>query len=236
MTSAAIVILTSGIKIEKRALLVGALAGAAGMALGMTFVAPLFAPPFAKMFFTSLWAAFALALWRMNRDKARPIAEAMATFGWRDMAALSVFGVLGGMVSSIVGTGLCMVTFMLLTMRYKMSEKVATPTSVILMATNALFGFFFKSAFLGGMAPEAWNYWWVCVPIVVIGAPLGARFMKGKSRRFVANFLYVAIALQLLAALLIVHQTLPLLLVSAATFLGGSLAFRAMARRSADKS
>jgi uncharacterized membrane protein YfcA len=229
MTTAALTILAMGIKIEKRAILVGALAGAAGMALGMLYVAPLFAPPFAKMFFTSLWAAFALALWRLNRDKSRLVVEAMTNFSWRDVAQLAAFGVLGGMVSSIVGTGLCMVMFMLLVLRYKISEKVATPTSIILMASNALFGFFFKSAALGGMSPQAWNYWWVCVPIVVVGAPLGARFIKSKSRHFVAGFLYTAIALQLLAALLVIPQTPLLLATAASTFIGGSLAFRSMA-------
>jgi uncharacterized membrane protein YfcA len=187
------------------------------------------------MFFTSLWAAFALALWRLNRDKARVVVDRMQSFGWKDAALLAAFGVAGGVVSSIVGTGLCMVMFMLLVLGYKMSEKVATPTSVILMASNALFGFFFKTFALGGMSPEAWNYWWVCVPIVVVGAPLGARFIKDRSRHFVAGFLYTAISLQLLAALLIIQQTVPLLLTAAATFIGGSLAFRIMARKGAHK-
>lgn len=55
-----------------------------------------------------------------------------------------------------------------------MSEKTATPTSVILMAINTAVGFFFKGFWLGGMLPEAVGYWLVCVPVVTIGAPVGA--------------------------------------------------------------
>jgi len=37
------------------------------------------------------------------------------------------------------------------------------------------------------MATEAWNYWYVFVPIVVIGSPFGAWYIKGRSRHFVAG-------------------------------------------------
>ncbi len=235
MTVAGLTILATRIPIEKRAILWGALGGLAGMALGATFVAPLFVPAFAKMFFTSLWASFALSHWLMNRRSGRVVHDRIQNFGPKDAAALALFGVLGGMVSSIVGTGLCMVIFTLLTLGYRVSEKVATPTSVILMATNALFGFFWKTAVLGGMAAAAWSYWWVSVPIVVIGAPLGARFISGRSRHFVAGLLYTAIVAQLIVALLIVHQTPLLLAASAATFVAGLLVFRGMARRGAAK-
>src|SRR6202007_667348 len=102
-----------------------------------------FAPPFVKMFFTSLWAAFALAHWSMDRRRglAEPGAR-IAGFGWRDAGGPLALGVARGVGSSVVGTGLCMVIFTLLTLGYRVSEKIATPTSVVLMASNALFGFF----------------------------------------------------------------------------------------------
>lgn len=42
------------------------------------------------------------------------------------------------------------------------------------------------------------------MPIVVIGAPFGAWFIKHRSRLFFSSLLYVAIALQSVAAVLIV--------------------------------
>lgn len=230
MTTAALTIFATKIPVEKRVLLWGMLGGAVGMALGATFVAPLFAPPFAKMFFTSLWAAFAISHFMASRRRGEAV-QTLGPLGRKDVLGMLAFGVAGGVVSSIVGTGLCMVMFTLLTLGYRLSEKVATPTSVILMASNALFGFLWKGAVLGGMAPMAWNYWWVCVPIVVVGAPLGARFIAGRSRKFVTGILYAAISIQLIAAFVIVPQTPVLLATSAFTFLTGAAIFRAMARR-----
>eukprot|EP01043_Picozoa_sp_COSAG02_P028325 COSAG02_NODE_1712_length_11221_cov_93.698346_4_plen_137_part_00 len=42
------------------------------------------------------------------------------------------------------------------------------------MAVNTAVGFFFKGLWLGGMSSEAVGYWLVCVPVVTIGAPVGA--------------------------------------------------------------
>ena len=230
MTTAALTILALRIPVEKGVLLWGILGGAIGMALGSAFIAPLFAPAFAKMFFTSLWAAFAISHFMAARRRGAAV-ERLEPLGKKDVLAMLAFGVAGGIVSSIVGTGLCMVMFTLLTLGYRLSEKVATPTSVILMASNAVFGFLWKGAVLGGMAAQAWDYWWVCVPIVVVGAPLGARFIASRSRGFVTKLLYAAISIQLVAALLIVPQTPLLLAASAATFLTGVAIFRAIARR-----
>ena len=60
------------------------------------------------------------------------------------------------------------------TLLFRVSEKTATPTSVILMALNTAVGFFSKGFWLGGMSEEAVGYWLVCVPVVTIGAPVGA--------------------------------------------------------------
>ena len=50
---------------------------------------------------------------------------------------------------------------------------VATPTSVVVMAANAMIGVGIR-LFGGGVFPEATSYWWCAVPVVVVGAPLGA--------------------------------------------------------------
>ena len=85
--------------------------------------------------------------------------------------------------------------------------KALPNAEVILMAANAAVGFAFKATVMeGGMEPRAWDFWWVCVPIVVVGAPFGARFIKNRSRHFVAGILYVSIAIQFIAGLAIIPQ------------------------------
>jgi hypothetical protein len=106
-------------------------------------------------------------------------------------------------------------------LRFRIDERVATPTSVVLMAVNATVGFAWKSGAGGGMEPLAWEYWWVCVPIVVVGAPLGARFIADRSRLFVAGILYASIGVQFVAGLVVVPQTPTLVAYWASVFVAG---------------
>ena len=62
------------------------------------------------------------------------------------------------------------------------------------------------------VAVDAWNYWWVCVPVVVVGAPFGALFIRNRSRHFVAGFLYCSITAQYAWALVVIPQSPQLLL------------------------
>lgn len=231
MTAAAATILWTGIRVERHALVWSSLGGALGVVLGLEFVAGLLPPAFAKMLFTSTWLAFAFALYWINRYHDREVHDEIVNILPRHAVLLFVTGVLGGVITSITGSGLDITTFALLVLRLRITETVATPTSVVLMGVNAAVGFAWKELAGGGMAPEAWNYWWVCVPIVVIGAPVGARFIRDRSRHFVARILYVSIAIQFVAAIIIVPQDLRLAAFSTAIFAFGVTMFRSMANR-----
>jgi uncharacterized membrane protein YfcA len=231
MTAAAVTILGTGIRVEKHALVWASLGGAAGVILGLEFVAGLLPPAFAKMLFTSTWLSFASALWLINRYREREVHLAITNFLPRHALLLFGTGILGGVISSITGSGLDITTFALLVLRLRITESVATPTSVVLMGLNAAVGFAWKELAGGGVAPEAWGYWWACIPIVVVGAPFGARFIAKRSRLFVSSILYGSIGVQFVAALLIVPMTARLVAFSAAIFLGGLGLFRWMAYR-----
>lgn len=207
MTAAATTIFWMGVRVERNALIWSTLGGAFGIALGLNYVAPHMQPAFAKMTFLAVWLAFAFALFWINRYSDREVRPCIERFGARHGAMLFGTGIAGGVITSITGSGLDIITFSLLTLRFRVDEKVATPTSVILMAANAAVGFAFKATVMeGGMEPRAWDFWWVCVPIVVVGAPFGARFIKNRSRHFVAGILYVSIAIQFIAGLAIIPQ------------------------------
>ena len=231
MCAAGITILATRIPIERRALVWSSLGGALGVIAGLEWVAGLLPPAFAKMLFMSTWLAFAFALWLINRYHEREVHHEIRHFLPRHALLLFLTGIVGGVITSITGSGLDITTFSLLVLRLRINEKVATPTSVVLMGVNATVGFAWKSLAGGGMAAEAWGYWWVCVPIVVVGAPFGAWFIKHRSRQFVARLLYASIGAQFVAAMLIVPQTAGLLAFSATVFLGGLGFFRWMANR-----
>lgn len=230
MTSASLTIVYTRIRIERHALLWSSLGGALGVVAGIEWIAPLLPPAFAKMTFLSTWLAFAFALYWINRYHEREVLTEIEHFSWRQAALLAGTGVIGGAVSGITSSGLDIVTFSLLVLRFRICETIATPTSVVLMALNALIGFGWKGLVRGGMEAEAWRYWWVCVPVVVVGAPLGARFIRDRSRLFVAGFLYFSLVAQFVAGLLILPFTPQLAAYSAAVFAGGLLLFHHMAR------
>lgn len=230
MTAASLLIIVQGIKVEWRAILWGGIGGGVGIALGLTSIAPLVAPPVAKLFFTSLWLAFAVALYLINRHHDRETKTKIEGFEPKHAATLFGIGILGGIVSSITGSGLDIITFSLLVLAFRLSESIATPTSVILMASNAVAGFFWKGTFLGGMEAEAFAYWYVCIPVVVIGAPLGARFIKNRSRLTIATILYASIAIQFTAALFIIPLNPLLVTTIVVTFSAGTLMFWLMAK------
>ena len=231
MTAAGITILYTGIAVERHALVWSSLGGAVGVIVGLEWIAGLLPPAFAKMLFMSTWLAFAFALWLINRYHEREVHLEIRHFLPRHALLLLMTGVVGGVITSITGSGLDITTFSLLVLRLRINESIATPTSVVLMGINAAVGFAWKSLAGPGMAPEAWDYWWVCVPIVVVGAPFGAWFIKRRSRLFVAGLLYVSIGAQFVAAILIVPLTAPLVVFSAAIFLAGLGFFRWMANR-----
>lgn len=116
-------------------------------------------------------------------------------------------------------------------LRLGLSETIATPTSVVLMAGASAAGFGLR-ALDGGPDPLAWSYWWTCVPVVVVGAPFGARFIEDKSRRFVAKLLYASVVAQLVGALVLLPLTPALLVFGVATFAFGLLFFIGVARGS----
>jgi uncharacterized membrane protein YfcA len=236
MTAAALAIWRCKIAVEKNTIIYSTLGGGMGVILGTFFVVPLFTDPaFTKMFFASTWLSFAVALYLINRDRDRVIYYQIVDFKpLRAGSVLVVAGLLGGMVTSLTGSGLDILTFSLLTLRYRISEIVATPTSVVLMAFNSVIGFVVHlflvptpagappgKYLLGDFEREAFYYWLVCIPIVVIGAPAGARFIREKSREFVAWLLYICIIVQFVVALLIIKPSGWLSGFSLMVFLGG---------------
>lgn len=226
MSAAALVILRTRTPVVAEALATGSLAGAVGLVIGLEWVAPHIAPAVAKLAFTSTWLAFGLVLLAaQRRPDRRPGTAAGVSRG-----ALALAGLFGGVVVSISGSGLDICVFSLLVLRGRVSESVATPTSVVLMAGNALVGAAYRELAMGGLAPEAWRGWWACVPIVVVGAPLGALAIRHVRRTTVVGLLLVSIAVQYGAAVWILPMRPALWLFSAGCVGAAAAAFGLIGR------
>ena len=69
-------------------------------------------------------------------------------------ALLFAVGLVGGMVSGVLGNGIDVLVFSVLVLGFRVSEAIATPTSVILMAGNAVAGALWKGLAGSGIRPR----------------------------------------------------------------------------------
>jgi uncharacterized protein len=227
MTMAACSILMSQTRVQWSAIGYAGLGGAFGIVVSLHWISGIAPPALLKLGFVSLWLSFLVALWLINRDHQRLVRKSLGNISSSQIAMLIGVGFMGGIVSGLTGSGIDIVTFSLLVLWGRLSESIATPTSVVLMAMNAVVGFSYQSA-SGSISSEAWQYWWACVPIVVWGAPLGALFIKNRSRLLVVRILYVSILAQFVAAIVIVPLSWPRAAFALAVFSAGTFLFYQM--------
>lgn len=234
MTSATYFILTRKIPIEKTYLILCSIGGVFGLFLGGYWIAPYLAPAYTKMFFVSLWLSFAAVLFYLNSHKNREVREQLPTLSTKGNFFLVFIGLLGGIVTSIAGSGIDILTFSVVTTRYRLSEKVATPTSVCLMSGNTVIGFLFHTFIIKDFGIQEFHYWLVAIPVVVFFAPFGAYFISNKTRDFIVKILYLVLIVQFIGAFLIIPawKSWSLLLFTFGVFLAGLLLFLGFSFRS----
>mmetsp|Transcript_1641 Transcript_1641/g.6024 ORF Transcript_1641/g.6024 Transcript_1641/m.6024 type:complete len:384 (-) Transcript_1641:89-1240(-) len=200
MTAASFSILFMKIRLEWHSIVFCTLGGIIGMVVGLEEVAPLMDPPVKKMFFVCTWAAFASALYWLNRDHGRLAFDIIPNYRFWKTCVLVVTGFVGGVFSSIAGSGIDICSFAILTLLFRVSERTATPTSVVLMGINTVVGFLYREYGMDGIAPDAWKFLLVCMPIVVFGAPLGSYIGSHLHRLVLAWMVYILDFVQLVCA------------------------------------
>ncbi|VDN34492.1 unnamed protein product [Cylicostephanus goldi] len=122
MTCAMCVVLIMEIQIEKRAILFGTLGSIPGFIVGSVF-----------MLFVSIWSSFAVALYILNSQHKRRTYDVIPEFNLWKTGILVVTGFVGGVFTAFAGSGVDICTFSIITLLFRVSEKTATPTSVVLM-------------------------------------------------------------------------------------------------------
>lgn len=209
--------------VQLKVIIIASLAGIFGIAIGMELIAPNLPAPYIKMYFSVIWASFAIALYFLNRHEGRIVYDQIpemednsgfhftlpywpgkrVVFNWK-MLVIILAGLLGGIFTGMAGNGMDICLFSVLTLLFRVSEKTATPTSVVLMAINTVVGFAYRLIFQGGVDPEAWRFLAISTPIVVLGAPIGSYLGSNLSRLVLAWLIYIIDAAQLIGAIVIV--------------------------------
>ncbi|WP_052691812.1 sulfite exporter TauE/SafE family protein [Teredinibacter purpureus] len=212
MTAASILIVLLGTKVQWNIIVRVSVGGAVGIAFGLFYVAHIFSPVVIKILFTVLVTSFAVTLYILN-SKPYGRHSTVNFIDRKSLLSLYFVGFLGGIVSGLVGNGIDIISFSFIVLYLKLDEKIATPTSVILMAINALIGVVFIHLFGDGVGETVYNYWLSAVPIVVIGAPLGAYLCSRLDRDRIVMFLLALIAIEFVTTVLIIPFTVNLVII-----------------------
>lgn len=225
MTMAAITILLRGVRILPKVLLWVSAGGAIGMTLG-TYVITI-PNPYPKILFTLSLVVFAAAMiisrwvikWEPRND--------LPTWSNSQLVVFVIVGMVGGIFAAYTGAGADALTFIVLTLAFGLNEKISTPTTVIIMAVNSVVGFFLHGVVSQDIGP-AWNYWLVCVPIVILGAPLGAWVLSKIKRDTLIVAVLLLITAEALSTLILIPFTGTMWVVTAAVMAASALCFYGM--------
>jgi uncharacterized protein len=214
MTAASVLIISTKIKVEWQYIKYVSISGALGLIFGMYSIAPYIQPTLAKLSFVSIWVAFALIMIYQNYTSKVHKQDQLPFLKQSDVLILVFAGFIGGIVSSIFGTGINMLTFCLLVVHYNLNEKIATPSSIIIMTIETIIGFFYHHFIFEDITTTSYNMWLSSIPIVVFFAPLGTYVMSKLPIKHYSFFLYTLFIVQYVGAIYVLRPSLYLQLVS----------------------
>lgn len=216
MTAASIYILNKKMKLEWHYIQYVTLFGLPGLLVGTWFLLPYIVPATAKLIFVSLWFGFGLVLWWQNRNKEAARLDSLPVLKTKDKMLLSTFGFMGGLISSLFGTGINILSYCFIVSYYRISEKIATPSSVLIMTVETLFGFYLHAIVLNDFSARSFDMWLACIPLVIFFAPLGSYVIQFLPRRRVAQFLSVVLMIQYIGAMLVLRPPILMTTISLA--------------------
>ncbi|CAD5220248.1 unnamed protein product [Bursaphelenchus okinawaensis] len=201
MSACSFTILYMKIKLEWHSIICCSFGAAVSVIFGLEYLDDIIDNQQKKMIFVSIWFAFAVSLFMLNLQKKRQTFDQIPNFTIYHAIVLVITGMFGGLLSAWTGSGVDICSFSILTLLFRVSEKVATPTSVVLMWLNTWVGFYWRYLMQGDISGMAWEYFSVTVPVAVTMAPLGSLCASFLHRQVLAGFIYILETVALLGFL-----------------------------------
>lgn len=192
MTAATLTIIFSGIKYYKNVVWLALIGSLPGVLISLMFIADLVPRLATKSIFSLFLALFALTLLKLHISKR----EEDPMHYWHHPWLICVIGFIGGLVSGLIGSGADIAIFALLMLFYKRGLKASTATSVVIMAVTSVFASCINYFVLGTVSNEISQFVLAAIPVVVVGAPLGAYVCAKMPTQAVLAFLMSLIALE----------------------------------------
>lgn len=205
MTMAGLFIVLKKIPVLWNVIIAALAGGIVGLISGELFL--VIPNPYPKLLFTFIAGIFAFFLiynrWGIPDN---PV-KAFSLKDDHNLLIILFTGFLGGMVASVVGVGIDMLVFIVLTLLFGIDEKISTPTTVVLMGLLSVAGFIWHAGIVADVNPDVWRYWMSCVPIVIFGAPLGSWVCSKIGRDQLIWFLLFLIAIEVITTLWLIPIT-----------------------------
>lgn len=218
MTAASVSICLTKIKVEWRFIFWSSWGGIIGIFLGLKFLSNYLPPDVVKMSFTTMLFSFGITL-LMVKHNLNPQSVPRIQFNLRDNFFVFFLGLMGGLITSFIGNGIDILLFSAMILMYKLDEKIATSTSVVIMALNALAGFIIQLVFIDKLPETVYSYWLAAIPVVVFGAPFGAVCCSKMTRQTIINILLLLITCEVISSILLIPMK-PIILITSAIVLG----------------
>ena len=206
MTAASILIIWRRIPIDFRTISKAFSGGLLGLFLGNYYILPLLSPREGKLAFATVWFSFAIALYFTDSTSKYHRREEIPPGGPKRDLALVFTGAIGGLLTACFGSGADLAIFSFIVLYFGVCEKVATPTSVVLMALLSLSGSIARFHSLA-IPPPTLERWMACIPVVLVGAPLGALVCSQLSRKRVIQGLIAILTLQFIGSNLVLRPS-----------------------------
>lgn len=225
MSFASIFIYLNRIKVLNSTILIACIGGSVGIIIGFNFIEGMLPANYLKMFFTCFWLTFAISLFK-NKDRTFKQNKKELDVSQNKLILIFV-SLIGGIVSSQLGSGIDIIIFSLLTLAFGIDIKIAIPTSVVIMTLTSIFASLTKVLSFS-IEPLAIDYLICAIPIVIIGAPLGAWVINKSSKKLAMSFLVFSIIAQFVASLILIEQTFELITFNLASLIFGTLLFASL--------
>jgi uncharacterized membrane protein YfcA len=237
LSAAAVTILLARRPIEGRGLLVGLSAAAVGFVTAQFVVGngdtPFWSPTvpaaYVKVTFTVLLAAMSYILLLSLRSRHRG-GEQVPVWNLRVFCGLCIAGLVGGFVSSLIGTGANLLIFFYLVVLCGLHPRIGVPTAVVAMAGISVLGIAMLGfadgqlniglsaagdvVSVGGVAVDPlpgarfdlFGLWVAAIPVVVWGAPLGTWFVSVLHEDRLVAFVGVMAAVEVVTTVIFLEQ------------------------------
>lgn len=230
MTAASLLLLDLRTRFHQPAILWGTVGGSLGLVLGSMIPTSALDYGLLKLVFVSIWLSFGVTLFFLLKQKKRKAVSDLGTVNKSMINQLVVFSIIGGFITALFGNGIDILIFSVLVLRFKVDIKTATATSIVLMTIHTILGFGIHLFVLKDFGVLEFNMWLACIPVVVLGAPLGAFVLNKINQQPIVYFLLFIIATQFIGALFVLRPSLVHIGISLVVIIVGLFLFGAMGR------